>query len=725
MLVVTLNPFYCHEDITVELGNSTIVLLHGKSGSGKSTLLDAIEFALYGGKCDGGKYRVQLEDDVLGYSVIRTSSPAHVVLQLKEGVELSDTNAEHAICNLFGTRDQFRMASYVKQDERNYFFMCSRPEKMRLLETIAYMGTSESLEYEVKLREINREVSSAASSAALDAAIAERDMTSHGEAEEQEGSIDDLTAHMEECEKRAIDKARENQDAQRDSDARIKLSKEIESLHKKMDESRQRTMDDGERDAISSRLDDIEGILATSKVTNVVRDALIDQIESLRTEANITARTDIEQRLLRLTTKVEDCDEWNDAMQKSGCATKAEYEDRLKSLEEEASETESLLSSLDERMQELTSMAGMVDGKVIFACVACDTKLSFDKRTCSVSIADEHTTHEDAATIADDIKATKGYQVEALKRMRKIKETRDTLTSCRHAFNRPIPRKSKSEYENKIRCIRSYMAKVAEKASLEGLKLLSPAQNESLLAEKSRLKAALSEHDKALRTVASHEAVLRDKTQQLDTIPESSVDREGYDACTLEAEKARDAVNKKRRRLRYEELRRLRDDAKNKLDFLRGREHTCTLVKQKLSEAKSIYLHKTLSVINDITQEYVDSFFPNDPILVLFNTFSTNKKDEVRYEFDLSFNYKGRSNVSWASLSGGERVRISLALTLAINRMSNIPYLFLDESVGSVEPSLREHLFDVLKEYSAAHGKIIVCASHMEVSGDFDQTIAL
>ena len=105
----------------------------------------------------------------------------------------------------------------------------------------------------------------------------------------------------------------------------------------------------------------------------------------------------------------------------------------------------------------------------------------------------------------------------------------------------------------------------------------------------------------------------------------------------------------------------------------------------------------------------------------MFREFKTSSR--IKQEVNFVFTYKGMEFDKIDQLSGGERDRISLMLTLAINKVSGCPFLFLDESISTLDSSKKDDAIRAIRGYST--GKTVVLVCHSSVNGVFDHTLDL
>lgn len=122
--------------------------------------------------------------------------------------------------------------------------------------------------------------------------------------------------------------------------------------------------------------------------------------------------------------------------------------------------------------------------------------------------------------------------------------------------------------------------------------------------------------------------------------------------------------------------------------------------------------------INRTIKEILDEVF-NEPIEVSLTTFKELKSKKVNPEISLKIRYKGGEFTDIKRLSKGERYRVILAITLAINKRAGMHFLLLDEILPYVEQDMKEKMVNILKKYSG----IIITTGHDLVDGEYDNII--
>ena len=145
-------------------------------------------------------------------------------------------------------------------------------------------------------------------------------------------------------------------------------------------------------------------------------------------------------------------------------------------------------------------------------------------------------------------------------------------------------------------------------------------------------------------------------------------------------------------------------------------------LKQVAVEIECKQLEDTVENINNVLETTLPIFFPESISmkLCLFKTLKAKK--QVKPGLNLEIMYKGVKYDNINFLSGGEGDRLSLALLLALNSVSNSPVIMLDECVSSLDSNLKESCVEAIKNIP---DKTIICVDHEGVEGFYDSVIEL
>jgi len=160
---------------------------------------------------------------------------------------------------------------------------------------------------------------------------------------------------------------------------------------------------------------------------------------------------------------------------------------------------------------------------------------------------------------------------------------------------------------------------------------------------------------------------------------------------------------------------------RDKLMTLEADVTTLQKLKQAAIEVECQLLQQTVDSINMIMDNYLPLFF-EDPITVSLNLFKQLKTAKrVKASVNLVINYKGSTFDSVNQLSGGEGDRISLALILALSRLSQSPILLLDECMTSFDVKVSEAAITTLRDNT---DKTIICIDHGLNDGFYDSIVS-
>ena len=147
-------------------------------------------------------------------------------------------------------------------------------------------------------------------------------------------------------------------------------------------------------------------------------------------------------------------------------------------------------------------------------------------------------------------------------------------------------------------------------------------------------------------------------------------------------------------------------------------------LKQSAFDIECTQLQITVDSINESLNDILQDIFEK-PIKVLLQLYKKNKtNDKVKANVNLYVQYDGNEYDSINKLSGGEKDRISFALTLALNRINGSPFLLLDETLRSLNDSYRTLCIETMREFLGGL-KTILCINHEDIEGNYDSVICL
>lgn len=140
-------------------------------------------------------------------------------------------------------------------------------------------------------------------------------------------------------------------------------------------------------------------------------------------------------------------------------------------------------------------------------------------------------------------------------------------------------------------------------------------------------------------------------------------------------------------------------------------------IKQCIIETECKVLQDIVDSINLSIDEVCSSLFDKDISLKLSLYKQIKATKHLKPVVNFLVSYQGGSFDNINQMSGGEGDRASLALTLALNKLSSCPLLMLDESLSSLDINMKESAIKTIREHTNTTVLIIM---HDGVEGIFD-----
>lgn len=144
------------------------------------------------------------------------------------------------------------------------------------------------------------------------------------------------------------------------------------------------------------------------------------------------------------------------------------------------------------------------------------------------------------------------------------------------------------------------------------------------------------------------------------------------------------------------------------------------VLRQHAVETECRILQQVVDSINHSIEGVCTTLFDRDINinLNLFKTLKTTKNVKPVANFTIAYQGGVFDNIN--QMSGGEGDRASLALTLALNRLSSCPLLMLDESLGSLDLNMKEAAIRAIRENTA---NTVLVIMHDGIEGLFHNVI--
>lgn len=152
----------------------------------------------------------------------------------------------------------------------------------------------------------------------------------------------------------------------------------------------------------------------------------------------------------------------------------------------------------------------------------------------------------------------------------------------------------------------------------------------------------------------------------------------------------------------------------------------CQRLKTIAIETEYHNLQVVVDNLNYSLKTVLDSIF-DDPITVHLHLFKALKSDKgrIKPQVNIKIMYRGGEYDNINQLSGGEGDRISLAMTVALSKINNSPFLMLDESLSSLDAELKDKCLNSLRSLLEDTEKTVICINHDSMTGSYDQIIQM
>jgi DNA repair exonuclease SbcCD ATPase subunit len=146
-------------------------------------------------------------------------------------------------------------------------------------------------------------------------------------------------------------------------------------------------------------------------------------------------------------------------------------------------------------------------------------------------------------------------------------------------------------------------------------------------------------------------------------------------------------------------------------------------IKASLITAEYIRLDTILNGINKTIAKILNILFSETISVTIHSLRQLKTDDRIKPQINCQIIYDGSECSKISELSGGEKIRVSIALAVAFSRYSNVPFLLLDESLSTLDAVTKELTIKILRK--RLHKKLIVTVNHDTTAGVYDSVMQL
>ena len=745
MKIVSVNFRYMsNTEVRIKKG---LILLKGDIGTGKTTVLESILYTLYGNmvdkyshNCKSCTVSLTIDPDIV---IQRNSGPARLILQVG-GQKYDGAHAQEIINGIFGSEAIFLAGSYSQQHERCALLTGTNEDKMGILRAMSFRQDNVEAAHQ-RITSALKAIQETMGANERDFLMSQRDIENHrkihpridfSEINVEELSVDDLNLELKQIDVNiktleirfkkvvqleskisALSGISEMTNEVPSAEEELRLKSELQRLQesqrnirnllnnievqtklKKAFAEQLTLIDDLQKnvDRLSSEfgITDENATLETKRILdarqssshfkNALKEFGVGSVGELRGQIGQLGSLIDEIKITIQDTQLDlDAKKWNDAQTTSlscpGCKISLRYEDDyLKIVDEQVkfelkpvknpNVDEALLAKLHSNLSEFefkrskiqNSIAGLVQ--------------------LSLTVTEE--TEEDVKKFeAIQIRKT---QLDKLETMKGMSNTQIV-----------IPEESPELLQQQLQDSTDELQKVTKL-----LHQLETARSQ-LAANSKRLKEI---EDSKLElgsdtSIALETRLKEEKEKLIETKEMRDMAINIIKTTDLEAQHARNTNVLNATNRKYEKLKQMQNMAK---------------------QIEITILERTVQILNEQVNQFLAIMVPDEECMtVKFSTTKETRTGKERMTCSIAIFYKNFHYGSYKQLSQGEGDRLSLAIMLAINSLTDGKFILLNETLSTFDSNSKLRILDTLRAFAGDKKRCII-ASHDIVEGNFD-----
>lgn len=747
-------------------------LITGESGAGKSTILESIIWCFYGGSnvipFGMKKIITRVEIKLDDMRIIRTKPPDKCQIIFGDDKKLEHDEAQAYINNLFGSKCLWENSSYLKQDSRSGLLFNSSQEKFSLIKEIIFGNEDTKNSPEDFLEKLSKFT---------------KDLDS--EMEKRQGKIDLLLETINESKVNLPDYQKLKEDERRMKKSLIKYDsikegidkikvqlstldtieinkKKLETITRELEDYPELTIDiiqnwkswyeskdqlslldtTFERITYEESIDDLETELRMS----------VRQYQEYKKNSNKAKTLNVIYEIEKISEKVRETE--LEVLMIEEYTNYSNIMKNVKKIENAINNSQENLRKLEEKEKPYSDGFSFILTKLgidnsIFSkdtVTECNDKISnimTDYLKCPH--CNKNTVLEKGELVAKECKFMTKTELEKIKRnLKNIVTFYDRKEKIQTEIDNYLDMKDKMDipeevqeqtgdlkilkkYINDLKSI--YFIDYDEEEFLSKKELLKKLKHqEKVETLENKIKECydtifdeykkpdnFSSYFEKYRKLVSEKEFLEDYLRS-----NSSGDRE---VLNQKLDKLNELIEKldnfKAYQIIKEKETQLEEIEKENQITIKKRER-CHTLKKIIDEESALTFENMILNFNDILNEIVGEIF--EDITIELGMFKKMKaRGELKPQFNMKVLLKGNEYDNLHFLSGGEKDRISIALTLTLSSLLNTPIIMFDESMSSLDEEMREQCLELIKKH--AGDKILINICHSTVEGYYDTII--
>lgn len=733
-------------------------LIKGRSGKGKTTLMKAITWAFYGkikSVYPSGHKDVKTRVTIFlseGITITRQRNPG--VLKFDTSTEhLEDAQAQARVDALFGKHDLWEVTSYIKQNNHNKFITTNSNEKAAMLYTLVF-GDDDPETYlercNSKISEAQRVLNSSEKEFSIQKRIFDNWKHKYG--------IEDVTQFADEAELaeriESLKKAKEAYAKDRELSHKEYEQQELRKRLESLKESEFQLTEQLESEPLKQILERHQLAKRLNKELRSlpeIPDQTWEVIPRNVSNSEIVSAKMKEEKFQRCQQELERLE----LKEKPSSALIKEIDNQERKLKEVLSLTEAA-AVLEKKINLLGELSNEDFSSKIFSleqelsgyqvkplyCPSCTTPLRLKEGKLDTVVEVEPNKIKQTTLEIQRLKQEYQRQLQ----LRSLLEQKDKLG--------PIPvvdglkdkiqklQIKKNALSNLIRDW-TLLPEIPSKELIETQELFKQYQEykriyeahervrknyreEDLLeeAQEQKIVERIQKDSKARAQLPLVIKMMNEVKSKIIPLPERQKVTEWKECHEEELKECEEKLNHSRLCAEGLVLKKNLEKVEDKFNEDRHLLENLISYRNLINKVSTKVLTQTLSNINVQLEVVIPQIFEEMFSLTLEREKVLKTRKETRNVLNFKIMHKGNEYDSFDHLSGGEKDRVSLALTLAFRSSSNSCLLMLDEVGASLNSELREACIETITNLPRKP-KFVLCINHEDIEGRYDSIINL